>query len=254
MFHQYIINQKTDTIKANKITVDNLTLSTNNRLVPKGNVRYTDENNTNKVEVIKLTAYNKDKEELIDLVTPEGTIYTLRYKIYINKLESGNIRLYTGDTKYSIIKDELINIFKSGNHSDNLLTFFESARYYANKYEYTEKQYIALIHFNLGYIFKRLDKEILINLFSNFKHIYFDCYQAVELLNKKYKISITQADLPIIAVTLGTKLYQSFLSNPNRIIEILKVINLDTANKITRYNDYICTSMIYNITRMIENK
>lgn len=240
-------------IKTNMIKVDNLTLSSNNRLVPKGNIKYTDEDNKNKVEVLKLREYSKDNTTFVDLLTPDGNIITLRNIIYTNKLNSGNINLYFGKTKYSVIKDELVNIFKSGNQSDNLLEFFELARHYANRYNYTEKQYITLVHFNLTYVFVRLDKNDLLDLFKPFKVLAYEP-DTIELINKKYKVSFTNVDLPIIAVTLGTKLYQSFVSNPARIVDILKVIHIDTDSKLEKHNDYICNVMVTNLLRIIESK
>lgn len=240
-------------IKTNMIKVDNLTLSSNNRLVPKGNIKYTDEDNKNKVEVLKLREYSKDNTTFVDLLTPDGNIITLRNIIYTNKLNSGNINLYFGKTKYSVIKDELVNIFKSGNQSDNLLEFFELARHYANRYNYTEKQYITLVHFNLTYVFVRLDKNELLDLFKPFKVLAYEP-DILELINKKYKVSFTNVDLPIIAVTLGTKLYQSFVSNPARIVDILKVIHIDTDSKLEKHNDYICNVMVTNLLRIIESK
>lgn len=240
-------------IKTNTIKVDNLTLSSNNRLVPKGNIKYTDEDNKNKVEVIKLREYSKDKTNFVELLTPDAHIVTLRSIIYNNKLNSGNLNLYTGETKYSVIKDELVNIFKSGNQSDNLLEFFELARHYANRYNYTEKQYITLIHFNLTYVFARLNKNELLELFKPFKFLAYE-HNTIDLLNKAYKVDFTNIDLPIIAVTLGTKLYQSFVSNPNRIVDILKAIHINTDSKLEKYNDYICNATVNNLVRIIESR
>lgn len=230
-----------ESLKDKKLNIDNLTLTSNNRLIPKGEIRESGVEAINKLHYMIL---HKDSEKAV-LVSPNAEILKLKIAIFNNKLDRGDLVLYDGYTEYPIINRDLINILNKIDEY-TLADFFEKTRILTTVNRLTTLHWATSLLFNLKYIIKD-DKDKAIKLLNAYKSLCNSLSTITDIANSKlgeyfnklnYNYNTTLIVRPII-ITLGSRLVQSIVAKPNRLGEVLKIVDIKDKTDIEKHIKYL---------------